>query len=324
MTQPKHRFSGSMVRPESFWEWVVQRRDFEKAMEQKGFFTFNKDRIVREFKEWYRKYGRGYASSNIPSFSVDFFSALPAVLFRNKLYPVPTGNGRCIIFDGSQYPAPYLWLSLLPSDAKSLPVVKRRKGYEYLLQAMGEQWNEQSFIKALHFSGAFQSLVRRICHVDDYQAGPSGPIRCDFCFWMRSKRGKLSSFMFDGMSDLDECLYPRGGNVVMPIEAKLTNYPDLAFYKLAFPCYRFIDEGEFEAGEEGQPVQRPITGPKKIIPVYCCMHGGDSDVYIYVFPQVKVRRQSERHFMPRSGLVLNDKQQLTFSHVFKVNLGWIG
>jgi hypothetical protein len=318
----------------NFWEWFLVQPDFSKDIKNRGFHELDRTAIVLAYKKWCDRngndrFGRSRNSLSIPSFVADFYSQTPHALRSNGLFLVPTGGGNSIIFHKEVFDASFLNLNGMYSRARRLPLQKKN-GFENLIEALSIQWNEQSFIKALHFCGAFRALIRRVCKVDTYMAGPSGTITCRFPFWMKTKRGRLVKFLYEGMTDLDECLYPVRANIVMPIEAKVQDeHNDLSWHKLAFPCYRFIDNSSsmgFRTGSSHSAAPYLDRRKKvKIMPVYCVFNPILKESYIYVFRGISMTHQPS--IIPdrlENGIVLNEKAHFEPAIVFKVDMKWIG
>lgn len=176
-------------------------------------------------------------------------SSTARVLGDKQLYSVRTGRGNFAIFDRLKFFPPFLALYGqssgidFPPGTEELPIRLPPK-YTDIARLFRQQWNEHTFLKALHFCGAFGSLVEKITRRGrGYLSGPSGPMMSRFPFWMKgSQTGKLVPFVHEGNADMDECIYAKDSNTVIPIEAKLKHIPDLSWHKLAFPCYRFIKQ----------------------------------------------------------------------------------
>lgn len=100
----------------------------------------------------------------------------------------------------------------------------------------------------------------------------------------------------------------------MPIEAKICFKDGLGWHKLAFPCYRFVDNKRHVPG---------VTSAKfrdiRIVPLYCVFDSQEVRAYIYVFPRVKVHEQSYYDDIER-GLILNDQKRFTPRKVFTVDM----
>lgn len=318
--------------PENFWEWLVLQSDFRRSIERQGFYELEKEAISDSLMEWYehaksnyerldslRKASRRLLAKKSPldfqPASFDFYSQTPQPLKRLGLFTIRTGKGNCVVFDSRVFPLPYGGGLASKYFTATFPT-RVPKGYDSLLYSLSFQLNEQSFIKALHFSDVFGNVVRYVCGTQEYQVGPSGHIASEFPFWMKDvKKRKLVRFTFRGTSDLDECLYPRNSDIVIPIEAKVDDgvHNDLGWHKLAFPCYRFIDNTK--------PLVPDATSPKdlKIVPVYCIFDPWGKMAYIYVFPKIKVHEQKYYDYTER-GLVLNDQKQFMPRKVFAVDM----
>ena len=315
---PHYGFDQQVKYPYNFWDWFVCRKGFEDGIRYKGYYEFDKSEVIEDFSEWRKVKRRTDISSNIPPFCVDALSHTPHILKQNDLYLVPTGNRTCIIFDGSKYPYPHIRVYEVYRYAQDLQIRNRNRN-KNILEAFRTQWNEQSFIKALHYCGAFGSLVKELTDVKHYDLGPSGQIKLRFPFWMKSKNAKLRAFNFEGMVDLDACVYPSGTDIVMPIEAKLEHFGDLAWHKLAFPCYRFIKQ----ATALSIRTQRIGYNQRKIriVPVYCALNSS-LEAIIYVFSKIKIHKDKD-HFEQMNGIILNDENQLYPKKAFKIDLNWI-
>lgn len=147
-------------------------------------------------------------------------------------------------------------------------------------------------------------------------SGPSGPLSSFFPFIMKDDKNDLHQFAYRGTVDLDECLYPDRKNIVIAIEAKVTSHYDLAWHKLAYPCYRFIENPRpFLSGPTGV-----IPSPTEIIPVYCMFDNILEQAYVYVFPQVKVRKFRDGLGKLVKCVVLNEPGQLRPSEIYKVDV----
>jgi hypothetical protein len=329
-----------------FWEWLLAQYEFRKGISKKGFFLVERKTITSTFKRHWQEYRQQAHNrhnkfsvfsedhdfrnpSNIPSsFSIDFYSQMPRPLRSNHLYIVPSGGGNCIVFDSEVFPPPYLDPSIKNASAVPLPI-SIRKGFRNLREALSFQWNEQSFIRALHFCGAFVEVSKRVCKTTgDYQCGPSGHIRSCFPFWMRGvkRKNRLVRFLYDGIVDLDECIYPRDVNTVMLIEAKIrSDQSDLGWHKLAFPCYRFIDNsraiGVFRTGlSEMVP---SFANKARIIPLYCEFDPVRKLALIYVFSEIRKHRFLSEFDDFRRGIILNHTQQFRPRLIFKVDMNWM-
>lgn len=267
------------------------------ALKRQGYFVLQKEQFEK---------------SPLPPFSTsfDFLSQMPVPLRERGLYVIRTGRGNCVIFDSRIFPFPFGG-GICTKPAIGEIAAKVPRGYRNLLYPQ-RRINEQTFLRLLHFFGIFGQVVRHVSGTTSYETGPSGHISCTFPFWMRdSRRKKLVEFHFEGISDLDECLYPRNTNVVMPIEAKIdesgTNC-DLGWHKLAFPCYRFINNPFISKGRD-----------LRIFPLYCVYVPLTKRVEICVFPQVKIHKDRLGGFVKR-GLVLNEEKQFSPSKIFTVDL----
>lgn len=332
------------------------QKDLKKGIKNQGYYEFHKDIVINQHREWLEASneksahdsGQGASVSNanrhLPStssFTTERLSQTPKFLNNNQLYLVKTGGGNYTIFDMREFLPPFLSLYGLDSssqDVEDLPVRLPRNGYRNLAMSFGMQWNEHTFIRALHFCGAFSALVAKITknRTRRYVAGPSGPITTRFPFWMKSKTGRLVPFVHDGTADLDECLYPRGANTIIPIEAKLQHITDLSWHKLAFPCYRFINQpSDCHLQLKGEPVESQWTFPpavvvaqrrKNIIPVYCAYRANTREALIYVFPPVQTYNKKLSRAAGRvrvNGVVLNESRQMFPEKIFKVDLSWV-
>jgi hypothetical protein len=316
--------------PENFWEWLVLQSDFRRNIAKHGFYELEKEAIDDVLQEWYEHtkgdYERLNSLRNASHFkksllafqaaSLDFYSQTPEPLKRLGLFTIRTGNGNCVVFDRNVFPLPYGGALASRYFTASLPI-RIPKGYESLLHSLSFQLNEQSFIRALHFSGVFGSVVKYVCGTQEYQAGPSGHTASSFPFWMRDvKKRKLVRFMFRGVSDLDECLYPRNSNVVIPIEAKIDGvHNDLGWHKLAFPCYRFINNTRPLFPDTASAKAKDL----KIVPMYCLFERWSKHAYIYVFPKITIHKQRLYDDFER-GIILNDERQFTPRKVFTIDM----
>lgn len=329
-TQSRVRTFNITNYPEDFWEWLVLQKDFRTAISKQGFYELEKVEAAVAFKEWADEQRRRHYQLKIQpreyrisgSLSVDFYSQMPRVLHSNDLYTVPTGKGNCTIFDSNVFPAPFVKLNDLDWDAEELPV-RIKKGFRNLVDSLSAHWNEQSFLRALHFSGVFAKVVKEICNSNRYECGPFGHIASCFPFWMKNKRHKLVRFVYEGIADLDECLYPRNANVVIPIEAKIdSGHTGLSWHKLAFPAYRFIDNSRaMRTFRTGSSINGIYNNKINIVPVYCLYNPTIKKAYIYVFSAIaKTKCLSD---YPECGIVLNDKAQMVPKKVFEVRLDWI-
>jgi len=204
-----------------------------------GFENPNRDRL--------------HSSPNV-SFSFERLSQTPKTLNDDQLYLVRAGGGNVIVFDMREFLPPFMSLNWTEysSATEELPLRLPRE-YRKLADHFRTQWNEKTLLRALHFCGAFSSLVARISKsASRYVTGPSGPMMSRFPFWMkrngvRHKNSRqLIPFIYEGVVDLDESLYPQDTNLVLPIEAKLQHFHDLSWHKLAFPCFRYIHQPHFE------------------------------------------------------------------------------
>lgn len=237
---------------------------------------------------------------------------------------MPLGHGNCAIFDSNVFPLPYLKLNGLDSDAQLLPV-RIKSGFRNLVDSLSAHWNEQTFLRALHFCSAFKSIVKKLCNVDCYECGPSGHLASCFPFWMKDKkRNKLVRFVYDGVVDLDECLYPKDQDIVIPIEAKIDNgHNGLSWHKLAFSAYRFIDNSKaMRTFRTGTSIRGIYNTKVKIIPVYCLFSPLIKRAYVYVFPKITTD-QSLNYDCPEYGVVLNECTQMAPKYVFEIRMDWL-
>jgi hypothetical protein len=299
----------------SFWDWLLSERKFQKQMHINGYYAVEKNEELSRYKRYLKLSGLddNYPSQNI-SFTEEYLPQMPEPLRREGMYLVRTGNGNSIVFSSFLFQPPFMYLSRIATSI----LTKKRRGYDNLRRAIREQWNERTFIDFLHFSGALKAIVRQICGAKEYHSGPSGLAPAFFPFYMKDKkRNTLARFVFHGNDDLDECLYPQGSNIVIPIEAKLSLEDGLGWHKLAFPCYRFINKSISST----RPSMNPVLEKKdlRIVPMYCAFDPQEERAYIYVFPRIKV------HKLPydgnlEHGLVLNEQQQFTPHRVFIVDI----
>jgi hypothetical protein len=141
---------------------------------------------------------------------------------------------------------------------------------------------------------------------------------------------RLVPFVHEGVVDLDECLYPTGTNIVLPIEAKLQHFQDLSWHKLAFPCYRFISQPRITNG------QKSCEGPdfadmrrdrswRAVAAVYCAYDAKLRCAIIHAFPAVKVHSGKVHALSVEkvNGLILNEKSQMIPAQSFRVDMAWI-
>ena len=316
--------------PNDFWEWLLLQKNVGRTIAKQGYHIVEKAAIVSEYKEWgeketqrYRQLGIHPLQYQIHSLSFDFSSQLPRVLDTNDLYTVPLGHGDCAILDSKVFPSPYLKLNGLDSDAVAIPI-RIKKGFRTLVDSLSAHWNEQTFLKALHFSGTFRSIVKKVCNIDSYELGPSGHISSCFPFWMKdARRNKLVRLVYDGVVDLDECLYPKGIDVVLPIEAKIDNgHASLSWHKLAFPAYRFIDNSKaMKTFRTGSSI-RGIYSKVRIVPVYCLYRPTIKRAYLYVFPEIITKRY-RNYDRPERGIILNQRKQMVPETIFEVRMDWL-
>lgn len=340
--------------PNDFWDWLFTNKTIRKDLAEQGYYELDRVKVVPEYDEWRFSQQRAWQHRNpkndsIPkrfntpfpssALSTDFYTQTPPLLKRNELYIVKTGNGNCLIFDEKKFPLPFLKLQGLHNDAIILPA-RLKTGYPMLLQALSAQWNEASFIKALHFMGVFSAIVRKVVYNSSngsnnncngsYESGASGHVVSSFPFWMKNTRGKLFRFVHDGVVDLDECIYPRNTGVVMPVEAKIeSDHRDMSWHKLAFPCYRFIDNSlafrTFRTGSSGNSLPSHGRNQRtKIIPIFCLFQPSIKAAYVYVFPQIKILEMKDNNYYKQGcieyGVVLNDEKQLTPKLIFQVDM----
>jgi hypothetical protein len=169
----------------------------------------------------------------------------------------------------------------------------------------------------------------------------------------KSKKSKLVPFVYEGITDMDDCLFAKDSDTIIPIEAKIKHIPDLSWHKLAFPCYRFIrrssnemlesPQGDRQLGRSNKEEKwklffssdpldlKPDSSDKlhKIIPVYCtCIKEYDSwkrGAILYVFPKIATRagRLPSLSWGEVRGLILNDEDTMKPEHIFRVDLGWL-
>lgn len=303
-----------------FWEWLITRKTVKSSISRYGFFEVERKAVMPSYARAIRETEDERISIPLPSPS-EYFSQTPELLREQGLYLVRTGNGNFIIFDAAVFPAPFLDLDGLDWDARELVI--NNKSDRNLRNAFRPQWNEQSFVKALHCSGVFDELVAELCNARGYKPGPSGALSSFFPFYMKNVKGRLARFVYEGTCDLDECLYPMGKDVIIPIEAKISPRHDLAWSKLAFPCYRFIDNpgsGTFHAGSGPKPANSKRT---TIMPVYCLYDGDFQEAYLYAFRKIKVKTFKNDIGFKERGLVLNASKQLIPKSIFRANMSWI-
>lgn len=318
--------STSFNLPETFWQWLVLQADFRRDIKRKGYYEIEKEAIAETLEGLHgrQRATRGPIAGKLPlaleSMSFDFYSQSPEDLRRLGLFTIRTGKGNCVVFDSKVFALTYGG-GLASKYFTERLQARAPKGYQNLVDSLSSQINEQSFIRLLHFSGVLKAVVRYVCGISEYEVGPSGHISSSFPFWMKDRKGRLVQFVFKGTSDMDECLYPRDTDVVMPMEAKLDDgvHSDLGWHKLAFPCYRFIDNSPFWFFSRSSKVSRSL----KIVPLYCLYEPSSKTAYIYVFPRIHIRKQRWYGGI-KQGLVLNDKKQFTPRKVFYVDMKKIG
>lgn len=299
-----------------------------------------------------------------PPFISERLSSIARALSDKQLYFVGTGRSNFAIFDKRKFFPPFLALYGqssgidYPPGTEELPI-RLPPEYRDIARLFRQQWNEHTFLRALHFCGAFGSLVEKITHRGRrYVSGPSGPMMSRFPFWMKSSEtSNLAPFVHEGNADMDECLYVKDSNAVIPIEAKLKHIPDLSWHKLAFPCYRFISQPsnpvEWLPARRGAEHEDPLYNEQqkwksmysmdpvdwhgdkskrkkpKIIPVYCtCFKHYDSwrrGAILYVFPQANIHSGKVPLLSTKkvSGVILNDRKQMVPARIFKVELSWL-
>lgn len=341
-----HRSIQALTGHCGIWEWLLTRKDFTKAISSEGFFEFEKSKIIEQFIDWKNaiyanhrikwRIGEFAPPSNASLNVSECMSKTPDVLKDRDLYLMNSGRNWGIVFDSHRFFPPYLSLGSTAWSAKRLPV-DIGSGHDRLIHAFRSQWNEATFIKALHFCGAFSALIKNLCGARQYFSGPSGILPSKFPFWMikRKRSGKkaIAGFVYDGVVDLDECIYPKDrSGIVIPIEAKINHIPDIGWHKLAFPSYRFVEQkgnNSFQYRTECRSGVDPDSPDstmheKRIIPVYCAADPFLKSAFVYVFRELKARKGPLGHGPNgASGFVINDPLQLTPKSVYKVDLSWI-
>jgi hypothetical protein len=332
---------------ESFWEWLILQHDFKRAITISGYYSINKELLIPQYARWRDGRTSAIASSpannitkNRPPLSViERLSQTPKILNNSELYLVRTGEGNLVVFDMRQFLPPFLSLNRMDfSGAVDLPI-RLPKGYQRFAWQFRTQWNETSFIRALHYCGAFSSLLHAISkhRTNKYVTGPSGPIMSRFYFWMRrngvnsENSGRVEPFKFEGVVDLDECLYPLGTDMIIPIEAKLQLFPDLAWHKLAFPCNRLFGPTHFQGAVREQSAAvaaalRRDNGKIRILPSFCWYSSATKQAMIHVFPQLQLYSGKTRAFSVEGkvqGVILNEKRQMVPEQTFRIDMSWI-
>jgi len=335
---------------ESFWEWLLLQNDFKGAIKSHGYYRFHKDVLIDQYYKWLERerpqtdsiHSISTIKKTWPaaSFGIERLSQTPKILNNNELYVVRAGGGNFVVFDMRDFLPPYLSLDWTEYSRaiEELPV-RLPRGYQRLAIQFRTQWNEHTFIKALHFCGAFSLLVERLSrnHTTKYVTGPTGPIMLRFPFWMRrngvnsDSTHRLVPFVHDGVVDLDECLYPKDTNAIIPIEAKLQHFPDLAWHKLTFPCYRFIGQPHFDSDEEESwrvpraPALRSNDCKSQIAPVYCTYHAPTRQAILHLFPRVQLYSGKVPSLSTQKvhGVILNEKKQMLPAQTFRVDMSWI-
>jgi hypothetical protein len=252
-------------------------------------------------------------------------SQTPDVLRENDLFLVNAGRNWTIVFDSRRFFRPYVSLGGYEYSAKSLSTSIKPSQYAFA-SAFRYHWNEATFIKSLHFCGAFEALTKELCGVERYFSGPSGSLPSTFPFWMRMrnprKRGERPiGFAYQGMVDLDDSLYPMGnGEIVIPVEAKINNVQDIGWHKLAFPSNRFVTQKRtsflfYKTGSKPRFIYKDkfsrYSNSPVVIPVYCAADPIRRSAFIYVFRELKVHygRVGDSGMYAR-GFVLNDPKQV--------------
>jgi hypothetical protein len=263
------------------------------------------------------------------NFDIERLSHTPKILNNNELYLVRLGKGEYVIFDMREFLPPFLSLSWIEQHKATELPTRLPAGYDRTTCHFQTQWNEHTFINALDSRGVFSSLVEIISRgrTKKYINGPSGPVASKFPFWMRrngvNSRNprKLVPFAYDGVVDLDKCLYPRDTSITIAIEAKATHITDLAWHKLSFPCHRFLEHDSqiFKKGRSSKA--------GSIVPVYCAYDHHSREGMIYVFPPIKVHRGARLGSFDgmehTSGVILNDTRQMIPELTFKIDLSWV-
>jgi hypothetical protein len=118
--------------------------------------------------------------------------------------------------------------------------------------------------------------------------------------------------------------------MVLPIEAKLQHFQDLAWHKLAFPCYRFIAQPRLKDGQKSwqkpEPAFMRSEKPWRVVSaVYCAYDAKLKCAIVHVFPTVRVHsgRVPALSVEKVNGIILNEKSQMIPTHSFKVDMSWI-
>jgi len=330
-------FGGELLSNHStnFWRWLANRDSFVSELRAKGYYQVNRHEIKDQYNQQSlsKNIQQPWGERRIPSFFIDRFESIPPILAKNDLFLVPTGRYGCVIFDRRVFPDTYIHMNKCRSNIQVTKLhVRNKTNLRAKMMAINNpftifdhsRWNEQSFIRFLHYSGIFSELVRIVCHIrsGEYVLGPVGHTKISFPFWMRDRKGCLIPFTFNGMSDLDECIFVRDCNTVIVIEAKLNAHEyDLAWYKLAFPAYRFI-ANKFPWSSLSK---RKLSENKqyfKIIPVYAAYDNPDSTLaHLYVLPKLLIHRGKAGCVSELSnGIILNDERQFTPEKIYELDL----
>jgi hypothetical protein len=156
-----------------------------------------------------------------------------------------------------------------------------------------------------------------------------------FPFWMRrngvnsNNSRRLDPFVYRGVTDLDECLYAKDTDLVIPIESKMHHIPDLAWHKLAYPCYRFIGQPRFDAqsvvADSGTRMTLRQEGRRRVVPASCAYHAATRQAMIHVFPEVQLYSGRVRDLSSEKvqGMILNEQRQMAPAQTYTVDMGWI-
>ena len=315
---------------DSFWDWLLRDPSLKSGIKKHGHYTINRDILARK---WLAR-TRSLKMPPLSAFGAERLSQTSRPMNDNELYLMKAGRGDFIVFDMRVFLPPFL--SLNPAElnrGEQLPI-KLPAGYRQVAMHFRRQWNEQTFLKALHFCGAFSQLVYRLSRhrTHDYITGPSGPTLSCFPFWMKRNgvnavNHSLARFDYNGVVDLDDCLYVRESNLIIPIEAKMQYYQDLAWHKLAFPCYRFIPQPRLDNKVANTVDSRKATtcidhcSKSCIMPAYCAYDASVKEAIIHLFPKILTCSRAGIHNL--KGIVLNDKERMTPTRIFRIDMSWI-
>ena len=269
------------------WSSLLNEPEF---IEEMSLFGYSKERSFSEYKS---KHNLILSGSTPDYLSIDFYSKQSKELRDRNYFVIRTGKGNFIIFDENRFGKPYLNLNLSKAEELDYEIPKN---FKHLDNAFKENPIENASIENLWFLGIFKQIIDKISSEKEYYIGPRGTKSSIFEVYFKNRITKeiIKTFTYEGLEDLDysifteNCIYFFEGKSI----SKLRSGLDIGWHKVIFPASRFKKYSQ-----------------KRLIPAYFLKIG--TIVYFFIFPDFRFYNE---------GIILNDENQFTPKHVFKIDL----